>query len=88
MDLDYVARMHLSGKQVSLTLKSWRQGGDAEMKGKWLPLFSKLTDPEAWIQKLLVHIGPDMEMFGYSYEIINNNIYATCKRYTPDMVCV
>ena len=88
-DLEYIIEKKLSNRGSPKEMNS-RRNSEENLEGMdWkLPLVSKLKDPEGWIKKVHSVYGEDMEMFGYSYRIINGQVYAGCKHYTSDGICI
>ena len=72
-----------------MALNTYRgQGQSDHHRGRHLSLFSQVPNVEERIKKLLPMYKADMEMFGYSYDIVNGQVYATCMSYTEDNLCI
>ena len=88
-DLTYIIENKLSKRGIPKQLNAHRKSEENTVGLQWkLPLFSKLKDPEGWIKKVHTVYGEDMKLFGYTYSIINGEVYAGCKYYTTNGTCI
>ena len=62
---------------------------NAAHHGVVLELFSELSDPKFYINKLMGIYGDDMKLFGYDVRLVEDNkVMAFCDSYTSDWKCL
>ena len=88
-DQDHIISTRLAGRGRSVV----RNRGQTHRvnrthHGVQLELFSALPRLEHYVDQLMGVYGNDMRLFGYTYRLLDNKLYALCESYTQYGKCV